>query len=315
MFVPHSKVIVENFRYDLLKVKIEKEEFSCDICNKGFTKSYQLSYHLKTRHQDAGFECSSCDKKFKTTRQLITHARCHATIKKEKDLFQCEICKKVLGSKQGLVSHTKRHLKIYDMTCEFCGKGFFCAGSLRLHVNSKHTGKSNFICNVCSRPCYDKTALKNHMVKHTAEYKNRSKVKCVECGQEFLDDKYLRIHLKKKHVPDNRFVCDLCGKKLYSKSGLVDHMNVHQGLKPHKCEFCGVGFANSTTLRLHVRRHTGHRPYKCKLCDRAFNQSHSLKVHLRLHTGEKPFSCNVCARSFVSSSVLKSHMKCNHKID
>ncbi|KAH1003720.1 hypothetical protein HUJ04_003591 [Dendroctonus ponderosae] len=301
--------------YDLLKVKIEKEEFICDLCNKGFAKSYQLSYHVKTRHQDAAFECSTCGKKFKTTRQLVAHTRCHATIKKEKELYQCEICKKVLGSKQGLVSHTKRHLKIYDMTCEFCGKGFFCAGSLRLHVNSKHTGKSNFVCNVCSRPCYDKTALKNHMVKHTAEYKNRSKVKCTQCGQEFLDDKYLRIHLKKKHVPDNRFVCDLCGKKLYSKSGLVDHMNVHKGLKPHKCEFCGIGFANSTTLRLHVRRHTGHRPYKCKLCDRAFNQSHSLKVHLRLHTGEKPFSCNVCARTFVSTSVLKSHMKCNHKID
>ncbi|KAL1517639.1 hypothetical protein ABEB36_001377 [Hypothenemus hampei] len=309
-----ENVEIARYTSNVTKIKLEEPVFNCNHCQRTFQKSYQFFYHLNEHKNVSNFSCPNCKKAFSTKLKLTTHySRCHD--KRISTYYQCETCEKILGSKQGLLTHRKRHLKLYNVKCEFCGKGFFCSGSLRLHVNSKHTGKSNFVCDICNRACYDKTALKNHMEKHRPEYKTKSKVICKLCNQQFLDEKYLKIHLKSKHMSDNGFVCDLCGKKLYSKSGLKDHQNIHQGLKPYKCEFCGVGFANSTTLKLHCRRHTGEKPYKCTLCTRAFTQSHSLKVHLRLHTGEKPFICNVCEKGFVSTSVLRAHMKSNHKLD
>ncbi|XP_066254732.1 zinc finger protein OZF-like isoform X42 [Euwallacea similis] len=301
--------------YDMLTLKFETREYICDYCSQYFEKYRQLAYHLRTKHKSQDdFACPTCAKTFKTRSRLSRH--CEQCLgPSTKGTFQCHTCDKVLCSKQALVTHTKRHSRVYDIKCQFCGKGFFSNSSLRLHVNSRHTGKSRFVCDICSRSCYDKTALKNHMEKHEPGYKLRSKVKCPQCEQEFLDKKYLKIHLSKKHGTDSKFICDLCGKELYSKSGLKDHMNIHQGLKPHKCELCGEGFANSTTLRLHCRRHTGERPYKCTMCDKAFTQSHTLKVHVRKHTGEKPYSCNICDRGFVSSSILRSHMKGTHRTD
>ncbi|XP_050312487.1 zinc finger protein OZF-like [Anthonomus grandis grandis] len=305
--------------HNLLKIKTEEVlHLTCDHCSKTFAKKYQLLYHLKTVHKDASpFECSECHKTYKFREKLEQHLAKHQRSPKapNREAFGCDICHKTLYSKQGLIAHTKRHMKLYSIKCDTCGKGFFGQNSLRLHINSKHSGKSEFICGICFRPCYDKGSLKNHIEKHRAEYKTRLKVKCEECGQEFLDQKYLKIHMAKKHNMDNRFVCDLCGKKLYSKSGLADHMNIHQGLKPHKCEFCGTGFANSTTLRLHVRRHTGERPYKCTMCEKAFIQSHSLKAHLRLHSGERPFCCSLCGKGCITSNALRQHMRSTHKVD
>lgn len=300
-----------NFRNPINLLSVKFSKFTCVHCEEDFAKRQELRRHLKAKHQEV-LTCRGCGKVFKTTRALSVHVKC---CRVEKGSLQCEICQKVLGSKQSLVAHTKRHLRLYDYKCEFCGKGFFSTGSLKLHINSRHTGKSEFICKICERPCYDKNSLKNHTEKHRPDYRNKSKVKCDQCDFTFLDEKYLRIHQTNKHSTDRRFVCDLCGKKLYSKTSLVDHLNIHKGLKPHKCHYCSIGFANSTTLRLHLRRHTGEKPYKCDLCDKAFVQSHSLKVHMRTHTGEKPYVCNICSKAFVSSSVLKSHMKYNHKME
>lgn len=229
-----------------------------------------------------------------------------------KPKFECEICGLHLKTKGSLNVHKKRHLKQYVAKCEECQMGFVTNQEYSNHMGFKH-GPGNHVCNICGRSCYDKAALQGHMARHADDYGSDTNIKCQICDKTFLQTKYLKHHMWRKHENGGQsYVCHLCGKKVNSKRSLRDHTYIHQGIKPLECTECGKSFGLRTTLKLHMRTHTGQRPYECTFCPKRFTQRTPLKVHMRYHTGERPYGCHLCDDRFVSGGLLNSHIRKMH---
>lgn len=88
--------------------------------------------------------------------------------------------------------------------------------------------------------------------------------------QDNLRYHILYVHLKKpkpvqKEKPRN-MVCELCGKKFTSPSGLLRHSYTHTTEKPFKCHICSKQYPTSYKLKEHVMRHEGIKNYVCTHC-------------------------------------------------
>ncbi|KAF7286020.1 hypothetical protein GWI33_008323 [Rhynchophorus ferrugineus] len=284
----------------IVKVEIKEEKFdddfdplnkpsgkekSCPVCSKVLKNNWYLKKHMLTHSEDRPHPCPKCNKKFKTSYQLKTHdVRMHG----ELQYFECDFCSAKLRSKGSWMIHRRRHLKEYVVKCEMCNMGFVTNQEYINHMGSKH-GAGGHMCNICGRTCYDKAALQSHMARHAEGYNENTNIRCEICNKTFLQERYLRHHFQRIHLNGGqRFICDLCGKKVNSKRSLRDHMYIHQGIKPLACKECGKSFGLRTTLKLHIRTHTGQRPYHCTVCGKSFTQRSPLTVHMRHHTGEKP---------------------------
>ena len=64
---------------------------------------------------------------------------------------------------------------------------------------------------------------------------------------------------------------------------LLDHVRMHQGIKPFICPYCPKTFTQNGNLRKHVYRHNNpnlqsRRRYKCKFCKSRFTERYNYKV-------------------------------------
>jgi uncharacterized Zn-finger protein len=46
-----------------------------------------------------------------------------------------------------------------------------------------------------------------------------------------------------------------CRKILQKPWNLLDHVRMHEGVKPFKCDWCGKGFTQKGNLKKHARQH------------------------------------------------------------
>lgn len=92
------------------------------------------------------------------------------------------------------------------------------------------------------------------------------------------------------------YICDLCGLKLFSRSGIHRHMkHKHLGLKTtHStqpkteiCTICGV-YTTRRNFKDHVNSHSTARNYKCDFCGSAVKSIFTLRKHMkRVHLKTK----------------------------
>lgn len=102
-------------------------------------------------------------------------------------------------------------------------------------------------------------------------------------------------------------VCDVCNKTFKNSRNLVNHKNVHTGLKPFICDICTKGFNQPTTLARHKVMHSAENPYVCGICKKRFNQPFNLARHEVIHTDQKHYACDVCKKRFNQPSSLARH--------
>ena len=73
--------------------------FTCEICEKGFSKKYYKDQHISTVHGE---------------------------VKK----FDCNVCSKKFGQKHELMSHIENNHQAKDQKCKFCAKKFSNLGKI-----------------------------------------------------------------------------------------------------------------------------------------------------------------------------------------
>ncbi|GFN83295.1 Zinc finger protein 271 [Plakobranchus ocellatus] len=254
-----------------LRICSKEKKHRCQLCNRGFSRKYDMWNHMRKHSGERPFECDVCFKRFTWSGSLVVHKRIHSGEKP----YVCEICCKRFVSSNGLKSHEITHAAEKPYPCDECGKVFARINTLRVH-KKWHSG------------------VRPH--------------RCDECGKTYIMRGRLNEH-KRKHAEEKPFPCDLCDKAYSRLSDLVGHKRIHTGERPYKCNVCQKAFMLLSNLIGHKKMHTGERPYKCDMCDKTYTSSSNLIEHKRSHTGERPYNCDLCSQTFARKSCFDCHKK------
>lgn len=265
--------------------------FECNQCQMKFSKRYQYGRHMNAhRLNDTEYfepriskRCKICHKRFTTETSLAKHMQ-EATF--EHNPVECDICEKIFPTKRRLLAHIRKHDD--KLICHICGCSKSDVASMRMHVR-RHNKDYGVFCEICSKPFYNKSELRNHMFhRHTDKDENRPFI-CQYCGRTYRSTGYLKLHVKRVHV-------DADG---YKK-------------KKFKCDLCNFETHLLKCLTVHKQTHTGENLIPCEYCDKLINKRYMI-IHVRIHTGEKPFNCAICGKNFNSKKNLVRHQGRTHK--
>ena len=239
-----------------IKLHTKELEFSCEVCEKQFVSRSVLGNHMKTH--DAAFKvprfnCNHCNKKFTHPSNLKRHIRTAHFEMSDKKTYDCTDCSKSFRDPSALKHHSKTHMEVRPFPCSVCTKSFGSKTQLDNHLRI-HTGEKPFLCNLCGRCFVTKGQLKSHKLNRHVGVKYQKCHLCPECGQSFVKEFDLRVHLR-KHTGERPFSCQECGKTFRSERNLVNHNRIHTGDKPYKCETCAKCFASCAGLRQHFKCH------------------------------------------------------------
>ncbi|CAL8139652.1 unnamed protein product [Orchesella dallaii] len=272
------------------KEATQKVETKCPLCMKLFesVKGHQstnavINQHIKKVHDIEGmdpkdvFKCTVCDVPFVKLTFLNAHLKeiHNKTPAKQPDTnrskkFECPICKKHLKGRgyirsHMIVVHKQESSTVLpgDFPCDICGERFLKKRSLNFHKQRTHENKpwyqrshevGAFKCETCGKVYSSRLRLHLHnKFMHTPP----KKVYCCEtCGKIFKKSDRLQVHIQYAHMDRStwRYVCpeEGCGKRLFTKQRLTDHIRTHTKEAPYLCYVCGGAFRYRQYLRTHL---------------------------------------------------------------
>ncbi|KAK7887145.1 hypothetical protein WMY93_026766 [Mugilogobius chulae] len=240
---------------------------------------------------------------------------------------KCTTCTQTFSTESQLQKHLREHESDKPHRCNECPQSFNLEFNLTLHKSTHST--TDFSCPVCHKKFSRIASLKSHLMLHEKE----ENLMCAECGDEFVLQSQLSLHLEehRKELSGAKvFTCKTCNEELKTSLLLKEHMRTHVKMRPltssarnykksidrsgftNSCLHCGKTFKKPSQLVRHIRIHTGERPFKCSHCGKAFNQKAVLQTHMVKHTGEKPHLCMFCPASFSQKGNLHCHVQRVH---
>ncbi|XP_003741329.1 zinc finger protein 391 [Galendromus occidentalis] len=165
--------------------------------------------------------------------------------------------------------------------CHICKLQFDAGTEHRYHMRTFHNATAARPCPTCSKPFYNTTDLRNHVMAHRGVKPYR---------------------------------CHICGHAFTVKSNLTNHMLRH-GPLDFECQVCGKRLAQPASLRKHLRSHGGNKPFPCNLCGKRFLQKGDLTRHQLVHNGQRDFQCDLCEKQFSLKANLQTHRRKIHGHD
>ncbi|CAB3254677.1 unnamed protein product [Arctia plantaginis] len=181
------------------------------------------------------------------------------------------------------------------------------------HVKRSHDARV-YICQFCSAIMRRKVDYTAHMVEHASSLKGGRGVgaashTCALCNKTFGSRALLLEHAN-VHAGLRPHACALCHKAFANKYTYQAHVKTHAiRPRPHKCNQCGKSFLTQQHLIQHEKTHSGIKDFICNICNKAFSTQHNLEVHGVVHSGNKSFVCNVCSKAFARRAELRDHMR------
>lgn len=289
---------------------IGEKEFICDICDCRFVLKTTLRNHMTKHSGEKPFKCLHCEKTFRLSSDRGRHMAIHGERERK---YACPICARTFFLRKSYRYHVETHNPNRERAfhCEICSGQFFTMSFLRTHMVS-HIEERNFHCRKCEQSFKTEKHLKHH-AKIVHEKPLERTLECYMCQKKFYHNVNLQAHIKKSHLAEKQFVCDVCGKAFRRSDHCEVHKRLHTKDRPFKCQYCQKRFNQLPDMQAHERVHTGEKPFGCQYCEKTFTRSNDRNKHERLHTGEKPHQCPFdCEKSFRLSQALKFHIKSKH---
>uniref|UniRef100_A0A8C6KRZ1 Zinc finger protein 236 n=1 Tax=Nothobranchius furzeri TaxID=105023 RepID=A0A8C6KRZ1_NOTFU len=202
----------------------------------------------------------------------------------------------------------------YPYRCDQCSQTFNVEFNLTLH-KSTHT-MCDFTCPVCNKRFSRIAGLKSHIMLH----KKEENLICSVCGDEFVLQSQLSLHLDEhqKELSGVRvaYTCKSCSKEFKMFTEYKEHTKSHIRMRPYKCTHCNKAFNQKVVLQTHMVKHTGEKPHLCMFCPASFSQKGNLHSHVqRVHSETKGvplFPCLDCSCVFKKLGSLNAHISKMH---
>ena len=235
---------------------------------------------------------------------------------------KCTLCDFTASSITALKRHIMRHTGDKPFTCTFCDYSCIQASDLRHHIKRKHTDQTlnsdqGIGIGSISNKLSDTVPSKITTSSGTTMPSDEHPFKCPHCCYSSSKSKNLKRHYK-KHRGEKPFACKFCAFSCTQVSDLrIHNKRNHTSEKKFVCSECDYATTTSWRLKSHFRTHSGEKPYalhllKCNECDFTASSRQSLKRHFMRHTGEKPFACTFCDYSCIQASDLRHHIRRKH---
>ncbi|KAK2151964.1 hypothetical protein LSH36_344g02035 [Paralvinella palmiformis] len=203
--------------------KMQKQRI-CDICNKTFSCSGNLSKHVRNIHNNKErLPCEVCSATFASQQQLNRHVR----LVHNDALFNCH-CNYQCGSRKELIKHQQEvhGTQVMDdcLQCEICGKAFLCEHNLKRHMKKEH---DSVHCDQCKS-----SFMTEHLLEqHKQHVHGKPRVGCELCPKTYKTKQKLREHILSVHTAGMPFSCAKCGKRFNRQSSLSYHWQHCDGVR------------------------------------------------------------------------------------
>ncbi|XP_037549173.1 zinc finger protein 184-like isoform X2 [Nematolebias whitei] len=139
-----------------------QKPFSCDLCERRFTRKDHLKIHMIRHTGQKPFSCDLCKHRFSEKGNLKKHMITHTGQKP----FSCDLCKHRFSEKGSLKKHMRIHTGQKPFSCGLCERSFLLKYHLNTHMRT-HTGEKPFCCDLCGQRFSTMSSLRRHMRIHT----------------------------------------------------------------------------------------------------------------------------------------------------
>lgn len=272
---------------------------TCDVCGYQTHADHIFQIHLKTHQQ---FSCDFCDCKFVQEVKLKRHIRVHHPVSETEKTVLCAFCGQCFPSQNLLQKHEKKHtdevkteaVQVSDPDCvklELPKENKCSTRKSMTKIFQKFKKDGTFICKTCSYRTIHLNNFRRHLRTHGAE-----KFQCPKCNKSYTEKEKLNKHIKIVH-DNNPYLCEICGKGLNSREGMMYHVQGHlTNRKPRISEYLNT-----------FRTSTG---FTCNVCGYKTQFSNNLRRHLSIHG--KKLDCPQCHLLFTNEKTLEQHIEKNH---
>ncbi|KAG6459155.1 gastrula zinc finger protein XlCGF26.1 [Manduca sexta] len=285
--------VLKTYGPESFVVNADITDLTCNICSQSLVNINELKTHLTNIH--------------KKKMHLEFTDRVIPFKLSQTNVFECQIC----GCNYETFGAIERHMNVHfrNYVCKECGTGFVTKYRLKVHAKG-HMG-GTFPCEICGKIFASQQKHKNHV---DTVHKLVKRFKCTKCPDRFTEYFRRQKHMVEVHgVAPLQYKCNVCERTFERRYTLSRHMKRdHLEERDFQCELCSYKCFTKNELRVHMVKHNGERIFECSVCKKSYARKKTLKEHMRIHNNDRRFACAVCGQAFVQKCSLKGHLKTHH---